>query len=87
MKFETEFGLGEICGYNEDARRGDSKKMDDLLVKVVSITFDIDGQINYMVEHIGSMYGMQRFGAAAGLLNGDPAYNQEAGAYPTEDED
>lgn len=83
MKFETQFGLGEICGYNENASRGD-KTMPDILVKVVGITFDIDGQCNYTVEHIGNMFGMQRFGAAIASLNGDPEFDQEEGRYPAD---
>ena len=84
MNFESKFGLGEICGYNEDARRGD-RVMDDILVKVVEIRFDIDGQCNYVVEHIGSSFGLQRFPAAASALSGDPDFNQDAGCYPPED--
>ena len=84
MKFESEFGIGEICVYNENARRGD-KVMDDILVKVVEIHFDIDGQCNYTVEHISSSFGLQRFPAAKTSLHGDPDFNQELGCYPPED--
>ncbi len=84
MKFESKFGLGEICGYNEDAKKGD-KTMPDILVKVVQIVFDCDGQCNYTVEHIGSQFGIQRFMAAKSMLVGDPAFDQELGCYPPED--
>ena len=83
MKFESKFGIGEICGYNEDARRGD-RKMDDVLVRVVSITFDINGDCTHLVEHIGSSFGVQRFPAAVYLLHGDPDFDQAAGCYPAD---
>ena len=78
MKFESKFGIGEVCGYNEDARRG-TERMDEILVKVVGITFDINGDTSSTVEHIGSQLGMQRFTAAGSMLNGDPDFNQETG--------
>jgi hypothetical protein len=83
MKFKSEFGLGEICEYNEGARRG-TKALPDILVKVVAITFDIDGQCNYMVEHIGCAFGVQRFMAAKSMLTNDPAFDQNLGCYPKE---
>ena len=85
MKFKSEFGLKEICIYNENATRGD-KSMPDILVKIVAVVFDVDGQTNYTVEHIGSHFGVQRFGAAAASLTGDPIFDQDKGAYPEETE-
>ena len=80
MKFEAEFGTGEICGYNEHARRGD-KRMEDVLVKVVAIIFTAD-TVRYEVEHIGSYFGVQRFLVEPGALHGDPGFDQDLGCYP-----
>ena len=77
MKFESEFGLGEVCIYNADAKRGDSE-MRELLVKVVFVTFDLDGSVTYMVEQIGRN-GMQRFNTTGANLTGDPDFDQENG--------
>ena len=84
MKFESKHGLGEICGYNEGATRGD-KRMNDLLVKIISATFDLGGDIHYMVEHVTLSRGVQRFPATAAMLTGDPDYDQDAGCYPEYD--
>ena len=81
MKFESRFGIGEICGYNEGAHRGD-KRMDDILVKVIAVAFESDGIIVMHVEHIGSAFGVQRFVCSESALFGDPAFDQTHGAYP-----
>lgn len=86
MKFESEFGLGEICIYNEYAVRKGTKTgdeiMPDILVKIVGITFDMNREVCHTVEHIGSQFGMQRFTAAVTMLTGDPDFDQEKGEYP-----
>lgn len=85
MKFETKIGLGEICGYNEDAYRKpntEGKAMPDILVKVIAVTFDLDGKVSYTVEHIGQQFGVQRFHAVECQLTGDPEFDQESGSYP-----
>lgn len=81
MKFESKIGIGEICGYNEDATRGD-RRMEDILVKVIAVTFATGGDIGYTVEHIGSRFGVQRFTCNECQLSGDPAFDQNLGRYP-----
>jgi hypothetical protein len=80
MKFESKIGLGEICGYNENAGRG-NRRMEDILVKVVAVCFDNNG-VHYTCEHIGKAFGVQRFPAYENQLNGDPDFDQETGKYP-----
>lgn len=82
MKFESKIGLGEICGYNESAERG-LRRMEDILVKVVAVTFDNNG-VHYVCEHIGKAFGVQRFSAYESQLVGDPDFNQTEGRYPPE---
>lgn len=79
MKFESKIGVGEICGYNENA--GSSRRMEDILVKVVAVSFDSNGT-HYTCEHIGKAFGVQRFSAYENQLSGDPDFNQESGKYP-----
>jgi hypothetical protein len=81
MKFESKIGIGEICGYNENASRG-GRLMDDVLVKVVAVTFAPGGDSGYTVEHIGPAFGVQRFVCQECQLNGDPDFDQAAGEYP-----
>jgi hypothetical protein len=81
MKFETEYGLGEICGYGKIEHRDTDARMDDLLVKIIAITIDEIGQISYLVESTTTQYGMQRFYTIGKNLDGDPDYDQEAGGY------
>ncbi len=88
MKFESKFGLGEICVYNEDQFRGNSinnRRMTDLLVKVVAVTFDMDGNATYTVELANDKIGIQRINVHEASLTGDPAFDQETGSYSTED--
>lgn len=84
MRFESKIGIGEICGYNENAGRG-SRRMEDILVKVVAVTFDSNG-VHYTCEHIGKAFGVQRFQAYENQLTGDPDFNQIEGRYPPEAE-
>lgn len=89
MKFESKYGVGEICIYNDEAAYrpnspANTKQMPDVLVKIVCIAFDIDGSSNYTVEHIGNQFGMQRFSAGETLLTGDPDFDQETGLYAPE---
>ncbi|MES9841197.1 MAG: hypothetical protein ABW134_11645 [Candidatus Thiodiazotropha endolucinida] len=80
MNFESKIGIGEICGYNEEARRG-NRRMEDVLVKVVAVTFDSMG-VHYTCEHIGGGFGVQRFTCYEPQLHGDPDFDQESGKYP-----
>lgn len=84
MKFETKFGLGEICTYHDDSDRG-GRQLRDLLVKIVSINLGDDLVVSYGVEHVTSTVGMQRFHTTETNLGGDPDYDQEAGCYPADD--
>lgn len=80
MKFESKFGVGEICGYGEYlvARGGQ-----DQLVKVVAVTFGLDGCVEYMVE-LSNHIGIGRISITEKQLNGDPDFDQDAGRYPSE---
>jgi hypothetical protein len=86
MKFETEFGLGEICVYGKVEHSDTDARMDDLLVKIITITIDEVGQISYLAETSTLQYGLQRFYTLAKNLTGDPDYDQDAGCYPAEGE-
>ena len=86
MKFETEFGLGEICGYGKVECRDTDATIDDLLVKIIAITIDEIGKISYLVESSTLQYGLQRFYTIAENMIGDSDYDQDAGCYPKEAE-
>lgn len=87
MKFESEFGLGEICRYNQadNAREAGGRSLLELMVKVVFVTFDQTGDCTYMVEHAGHSFGMQRFNTTGESLTGDPDFDQEIGMYLAEE--
>lgn len=84
MKFESAIGIGEICEYNDNPVMS-TRRMETALVKVVAVTFDVGGKASYTVEHVGRSFGVQRFGCGAAQLCGDPEFDQELGAYPSEE--
>ena len=86
MKFESKLGVGEICIYNDEQYRGE-RRMPDLLVKVVAVTFDIGGSVGYLIEVANDKIGIQRIQVHESSLTGDPLFNQESGCYDKEVED
>lgn len=90
MKFESKFGLGEVCIYNHDVsyKPGsvDERTVTDILVKIVDITFNTQGIVYYTIELTTQAAGIQRLSVNENSLTGDPAFDQEAGEYPEEDE-
>lgn len=85
MKFESKFGFGEILTYHDDSGAVTTRRLRDQLVKVVAVTFTADGEEKYTVENATSTGQVQRFDAITASLGGDPAYDQEIGAYPNEE--
>ena len=79
MKFQSKFGLGEICVYDPTGRR--SEKVNDLLVKVVQVVFEVGGTVGYTVEFKASNGTIQRILVHESSLEGDPEFNQEVGMY------
>lgn len=83
MKYESEFGLGEICIYNADDYKR-KRSLPDLLVKVVAVTIEMGGAIEYTIESITTENIVQRFRVSGVELTGDPDYDQVVGCYPHE---
>ena len=79
MKFESKFGLGEVCIYNEN--KGETREMLDEFVKVVGVNFCLDGSTSYLVEWLADNRTIQRVHISESQLTGDPDYNQEKGCY------
>jgi uncharacterized protein YfaT (DUF1175 family) len=79
--FESKLGLGEICCYF-DSPTEQKKGMEDFFVKVVEISFKMDGPPQYLVEHMTKNAGLQRFVATESLLGSDPDYDHDLGGYP-----
>lgn len=82
MNFVSDIGIGEVCIYN-DPKIGQSRQMNDLLVKVVAITFDHNG-VTCLCETVTGNNGVQRFVAFESQLTGDPEFDQNTGSYPDE---
>lgn len=74
MKFESKFGLCEIVYHTLDGRRG--AKHDEFL-EVVGVLFGKQG-VTYACRYPLGLIG--HFTECE--LDGDPDFNQNAGAYP-----
>lgn len=81
MKFESKFGIGEICLINATEREG--RKVPELMVKVAGVIFGGD-TTTYEVENITTSKHIQYFRMPENQLVGDPDFDQEAGCYPAE---
>lgn len=81
MKFESKIGIGEIViiGSEIEKRRD---KGTDYLGKVIAVLFDHDGPA-YVVD-MQVPTGVQRMQFRDAELEGDPTFDQAAGAYPEE---
>jgi|TARA_R110002072_G_scaffold296457_2_gene468332 hypothetical protein len=73
MKFETEFGLGEIVYYS---RRGHEKAKHDEFLEVIAITFDKNGTTYHCRYPQGITVAFTEHD-----LTGDPDFNQDEGKY------
>lgn len=75
MRFESQFGLGELVCTKQGFR--DDLVKPDLLLEVIGITFQVDGGQTIVCRLPD--------GTASGFmvteLVGDPAFNQETGGY------
>ena len=80
MKFESKYGLGEICIYNE-CKSSKGREMKDVLVKITGIKFEIDGQVSYTCEYTTQHGLFFRMPIHENMLTGDPDFDQETG-YP-----
>ena len=80
MKFESKFGVGEVCYYNYNPRRG----MQDQIVKIVGVSFTIEPTVSYICEFVDSDGRINRIQLSEPMLEGDPKFDQEAG-YPEEE--
>ena len=85
MKFESKYGLGEICLVNmQEAQPNMERMLPELMVKVLAVTFEVDGRWFYTVEHIDNNRKIGRFTMPETEMTGDPDYDQETGGYPDE---
>ena len=76
MKFESKYGIGEVCIYNPNPKRG----MSDAMVKILGVKFVVDSSPLYICEH-SCNGGVFRTEICESMLEGDPDFNQETG-YP-----
>lgn len=72
MKFESKYGIGEMCSLENTSRR---KTGSDFIVKITGVMFNIDGRVAYMGRMDNGLY--QSFAECE--LKGDPEYDQETG--------
>jgi tRNA G37 N-methylase Trm5 len=87
MKFETKFGIGEICIHDPFAGRDkESSPPRDLLVKVVAIQIN-NAAITYICENILTNGHVEYINCHEKDLIGDPEFDQEKGCYPENSED
>ncbi len=70
MKFESKYGLNEVC-IVENKRQERSK---DMMAKIISVYFSADGEVSYVARLDNGI--MQHFMECE--LEGDPDYNEES---------
>lgn len=78
MKFESEFGLGEVVSYTK--MDGSGHIVADELMEVVGITFNKTGVMYSTRGHKGMIFHYDEHD-----LVGDSDFNQETGKYDDED--
>lgn len=90
MKFESKFGVGEVCIYNHESSHNpdgvDKRTMPDELVKIIGVFFDLDGGVTYHGELMTKSAGIQRLQIHEGMLLGDDDFDQEEGRYLNDDD-
>lgn len=70
MKFETKFGLGEICALKQVEREERVSHVRDHFWKVIMVTINVNGEITYTCRSdTGQMVGFFEE-----ELEGDPDY-------------
>ena len=79
MKIETKFGLGEIVFIMDGASH--NQNIPDLIGQITAIQTSKNGH-EYLVEIAADTHPVQRIHYQEWQLTGDPAYDQDAGAYP-----
>lgn len=79
MKFASSIGVGEVVILRTKNSRQNIEH--ELLLKVVSVTFNGDGSVGYLCRHpvSGALIPCME-----SELEGDPAFDQEKGCYPEE---
>ncbi len=82
MKFQSKFGLGEIVCTERKVREDIGKLHLDQILKIIAITFDVAGVTTYVCRNAEHGNTVVYFESE---LIGDPAYDQEKGAYPETD--
>lgn len=91
MKFESKFGLGEVCIYNDKSNatyNSRREKYPDCLVKVIGVHFEFGSdEPNYSVELPTTTGAIQVLRVNGCSLVGDGDFDQEAGRYPDRGED
>lgn len=78
MKFESKYGLGEICVYGGKQSPNESRQMRDQLVKIVSINFYLGSSTGYTVEYVADGV-IERIQVLEDMLEGDPDFDQDNG--------
>jgi len=81
MKFESKYGVNEICGYNEQ-KCDFGRSIPDVLVKIIGVIFETDGRVTYSLEYVTNNMEVKRLVCPESHLTGDPAFDQNAGRYP-----
>lgn len=90
MKFESKFGVGEICVANEmhhgNPCSNRSNFRGERLVKIMSVIFSTgDPHPRYLVEIPLKDGGVQNAYANECDLTGDPEFDQDEGRYHPEE--
>lgn len=91
MKFESKFGVGEICIVNEKTYEkpfsNRERYFGERLVKIMSVIFSAgDPNPRYLVEIPLKDGGVQHAYANEGELTGDPEFDQDEGRYPPDED-
>lgn len=91
MKFESKFGVGEICIVNEmhygNPYSNRSNFRGERLVKIMSVIFSAGNpHPRYLVEIPLKDGGVQHAYVNEGELTGDPEFNQDEGRYPPDED-
>ena len=79
MKFESEFGIGEVVFIMDAVKRRDGAE--DHIGQILAVSF-CRGATEYLVEIAHTGAPVQRLNYQGWQLTGDPTYDQEKGEYP-----
>ena len=81
MKFESEFGIGEIVSYEPHDRVLEGRSIGDALLEVQGIYFGMEGKVEYLCRY---PYTGATVSFSESQLIGDPDFSQVSG-YKSED--